>query len=225
MPQCKKIMFCHYPGGSWWATKTLCTQNEANAFSLWNNNLGYQGILESFTICWSKLVWRVKNPNIFFFILGVSLAWGDLPPLKASLSYNVGKPRPAMNEMKHANHQHSSQYRLDVSRSACVKCLTEWWNITCRHGRLLNATIQHCDHTHRSWLSSHTATSLLELNIIDHDDILVFLPWLHLFRLFEYMQWHTVTCWINCPNICPIGSSFTARIWGIYNNFQNLVKN
>jgi hypothetical protein len=24
-----------------------CTQNEANAFSLWNNNLGYQGILES----------------------------------------------------------------------------------------------------------------------------------------------------------------------------------
>jgi hypothetical protein len=27
-------------------TKTLCTQNEANAFSLWNNNLGYQGILE-----------------------------------------------------------------------------------------------------------------------------------------------------------------------------------
>jgi hypothetical protein len=39
-------MFCHYPGGSWWVTKTLCTQNEANAFSLWNNNLGYQGILE-----------------------------------------------------------------------------------------------------------------------------------------------------------------------------------
>jgi hypothetical protein len=33
--------------GFGWVTKTLCTQNEANAFSLWNNNLGYQGILES----------------------------------------------------------------------------------------------------------------------------------------------------------------------------------
>jgi hypothetical protein len=36
--------FNRAPGGSWWVTKTLCTQNEANAFSLWNNNLGYQGI-------------------------------------------------------------------------------------------------------------------------------------------------------------------------------------
>jgi hypothetical protein len=32
--------------GLGWVTKTLCTRNEANAFSLWNNNLGYQGILE-----------------------------------------------------------------------------------------------------------------------------------------------------------------------------------
>jgi hypothetical protein len=39
-------MFYQYPGGSWWVTKTLCTPNEANAFSLWNNNLGYQAILE-----------------------------------------------------------------------------------------------------------------------------------------------------------------------------------
>jgi hypothetical protein len=29
-----------------WVTKTLCTQKEANAFSLWNNDLRYQGILE-----------------------------------------------------------------------------------------------------------------------------------------------------------------------------------
>jgi hypothetical protein len=35
------------PEGFGWVTKTLCTQNEANAFSLWNTNLGYQGILES----------------------------------------------------------------------------------------------------------------------------------------------------------------------------------
>jgi hypothetical protein len=33
-------------GGFGWVTKTLSTQNEANAFTLWNNNLGYQGILE-----------------------------------------------------------------------------------------------------------------------------------------------------------------------------------
>jgi hypothetical protein len=26
--------------------QNLCTQKEANGFSLWNNNLGYQGILE-----------------------------------------------------------------------------------------------------------------------------------------------------------------------------------
>jgi hypothetical protein len=32
--------------GFGWVTKNLCTQKEANAFSLWNNNLGYQGILE-----------------------------------------------------------------------------------------------------------------------------------------------------------------------------------
>jgi hypothetical protein len=43
-------MFYHYLGGSWWVNKTLCTQKEANAFSLWNNNLGYQGILEYTTI-------------------------------------------------------------------------------------------------------------------------------------------------------------------------------
>jgi hypothetical protein len=35
-----------HPGG-FWLTKTLCTQKEANAFSLWNNNLGYQGFLEN----------------------------------------------------------------------------------------------------------------------------------------------------------------------------------
>jgi hypothetical protein len=32
--------------GLGWVTKTLCTQREANAISLWNNNLGYRGILE-----------------------------------------------------------------------------------------------------------------------------------------------------------------------------------
>jgi hypothetical protein len=37
-------------------TKTLCTQNEANAFSLWNNNLGYQGILEFRSLGLLKLV-------------------------------------------------------------------------------------------------------------------------------------------------------------------------
>jgi hypothetical protein len=36
-------MFYYYLG---WVTKTLCTQEDANSFSLWNNNLGYQGILE-----------------------------------------------------------------------------------------------------------------------------------------------------------------------------------
>jgi hypothetical protein len=39
----KKLRF---EEGLGWVTKTLCTQKEANAFSLWNNNLGYQGILE-----------------------------------------------------------------------------------------------------------------------------------------------------------------------------------
>jgi hypothetical protein len=32
--------------GFGWVTKTLCTPKEANAFSLWNNNLEWQGILE-----------------------------------------------------------------------------------------------------------------------------------------------------------------------------------
>jgi hypothetical protein len=39
----KKLRF---EEGFGWVTKTLCTQKEANAFSPWNNNLGYQGILE-----------------------------------------------------------------------------------------------------------------------------------------------------------------------------------
>jgi hypothetical protein len=40
----KKVMLTREGFG--WVTKTLCTQKEANAFSLWNNNLGCQGILE-----------------------------------------------------------------------------------------------------------------------------------------------------------------------------------
>jgi hypothetical protein len=51
MPQSKKLCFIITWEGLGWVTKTLCTktlcpQKEANAFSLWNNNLGYQGILE-----------------------------------------------------------------------------------------------------------------------------------------------------------------------------------
>jgi hypothetical protein len=46
MPQSKKLCFIITWEGLGSVTKTLCTQNEANAFSLWNNNLGYQGILE-----------------------------------------------------------------------------------------------------------------------------------------------------------------------------------
>jgi hypothetical protein len=34
----------HFDEGFVWVTKS--TQKEANAFSLWNDNLGYQGILE-----------------------------------------------------------------------------------------------------------------------------------------------------------------------------------
>jgi hypothetical protein len=47
MPQSKKLRFIITREGLSWVTKTLGTQKEANAFSLWNNNLGYQGILES----------------------------------------------------------------------------------------------------------------------------------------------------------------------------------
>jgi hypothetical protein len=47
----------HFEEGLGWVTKTLCTQNEANAFSIWNNNLRYQGILE-FT---SKVKWEDQN--------------------------------------------------------------------------------------------------------------------------------------------------------------------
>jgi hypothetical protein len=52
MPQSKKLCFIITREGIGWATKTLCTQKEANSFSLWNYNLGYQGILEHF----------IKNP-------------------------------------------------------------------------------------------------------------------------------------------------------------------
>jgi hypothetical protein len=48
MAQSKKLCFIitGTREGFGWVTKTLCTQKEANAFSLWNNNFGYQGILE-----------------------------------------------------------------------------------------------------------------------------------------------------------------------------------
>jgi hypothetical protein len=46
MPQSKKFCFIMTWEGLGLVTKTLCTQKEANAFSLWNNNLGYQDILE-----------------------------------------------------------------------------------------------------------------------------------------------------------------------------------
>jgi hypothetical protein len=46
MPQSKKLCFIITRQGLGWVTKTLCTQKEANAFSIWNNNLGYQGILD-----------------------------------------------------------------------------------------------------------------------------------------------------------------------------------
>jgi hypothetical protein len=45
--------------GFGWVTKTLCTQKVANAFSLWNNNLGYQGILES------QFKYHFKNLGFF----------------------------------------------------------------------------------------------------------------------------------------------------------------
>jgi hypothetical protein len=53
MPQSEKFFITWE--GLGWVTKTLCTQNEANAFSLWNNNLGYQGILESWINPFSTL--------------------------------------------------------------------------------------------------------------------------------------------------------------------------
>jgi hypothetical protein len=46
MPQRKKLCFIITWEVLGWVTKTLCTQKETNAFSLWNNNLVYQGILE-----------------------------------------------------------------------------------------------------------------------------------------------------------------------------------
>jgi hypothetical protein len=47
-----KVKDCRETLMGFWrrVTKTLCTQNEANAFSLWNNNLGHQGILECSTL-------------------------------------------------------------------------------------------------------------------------------------------------------------------------------
>jgi hypothetical protein len=45
MPQSKKLCFVITREGLGWVT-----QKEANAVSLWNNNLGYQGILE-FSVC------------------------------------------------------------------------------------------------------------------------------------------------------------------------------
>jgi hypothetical protein len=46
MPQSKKLCFIITWEGLGWVTKTLCTRKEANAYSLWNNNLEFQGILE-----------------------------------------------------------------------------------------------------------------------------------------------------------------------------------
>jgi hypothetical protein len=58
MPQSKKL--CFYIIITWeslgWVTKTLCIQKEANVFSLWNNNLGYQGILELTSTRWVRIV-------------------------------------------------------------------------------------------------------------------------------------------------------------------------
>jgi hypothetical protein len=59
-------MFYHYLcawEGLGWVTKTLCTQNEANAFSLWNNNLGYQGILEYLSYYYIKQYGRTTPPT------------------------------------------------------------------------------------------------------------------------------------------------------------------
>jgi hypothetical protein len=42
-----KVMFYHYLGGSWLSYQDpLHSERGQNAFSLWNNNLGYQSILE-----------------------------------------------------------------------------------------------------------------------------------------------------------------------------------
>jgi hypothetical protein len=59
-----KLLVWEKNGGFGWVTKTLCTQNEANAFSLWNNNLGYQGILEWYTQStetYPPFIWYMKK--------------------------------------------------------------------------------------------------------------------------------------------------------------------
>jgi hypothetical protein len=58
----KKIRFVE---GLGWVTKTLCTPKEANEFSLWrvwNNNLGYQGILE----------FEISHSLVHFFHISVN---------------------------------------------------------------------------------------------------------------------------------------------------------
>jgi hypothetical protein len=93
-------MFCHYPGGSWWVTKTLCTQKEANAFSLWNNNLGYQGILElsfefrsgvlNFEFRISLLGFRTFDSKIWKWAKNTSLAWGLGDTIQLFLIIRIG---------------------------------------------------------------------------------------------------------------------------------------
>jgi hypothetical protein len=78
-------MFCHYPGGSWWVTKTICTQKEANAFSLWNNNLGYQGILEYLAFnTWSLLY---RPTHVYQFDIDGTIAQDFEPTVACTCNY------------------------------------------------------------------------------------------------------------------------------------------
>jgi hypothetical protein len=63
----KKLRF---EEGFGWVTKTLCTQKEASAFSLWNNNLGYQGIL--------KCSFNIKKICGKILVVSLSLQRGDI---------------------------------------------------------------------------------------------------------------------------------------------------
>jgi hypothetical protein len=62
------------------ATKTLCTQKEDNAFSLRNNNLGYQGILE----------YAIKQIFHFWHIIPIHLAQVTNVDATCVCSRNIG---------------------------------------------------------------------------------------------------------------------------------------
>jgi hypothetical protein len=138
MPQAKSYVLS-LPGRVL-VSYSFCTQKEANAFSLWNNNLGYQGILESWLVQTQSLAVTSAKPGQHI----LANIWNYLENFISVQSINQikwinWKRLQCLGPLTHELVQ-SMQYSSMPSPTynhATVFCMNSCVNVQCSSWRLL----------------------------------------------------------------------------------------